>query len=70
MSLSCDLYFLRLQKLSENKLKSLFTELQFQDKEELKLKRLMADGLDKEGLREAEVRRKFKGFQYYSKLDI
>jgi hypothetical protein len=50
-----------LQKLSESKLKSLFTELQFQDKEELKLKRLKADGQDKEGLMEAEIRRKFKG---------
>jgi hypothetical protein len=35
--------------------------LQFQDKEELKLKRLKADGQDKEGLMEAEIRRKFKG---------
>jgi len=47
--------------LSENKLKSLFTELQFQDKEELKLKRLKADGQDKDGIMEADVRRKLKG---------
>jgi len=33
------------------------------DKDEIQLKRLKADGMDKEGLKEAEVRKKLKGIQ-------
>lgn len=40
-------------------MKSLFSELKLQDKEELQLKRLKADNLDKSGLKEAELRKKF-----------
>ncbi|CAG7641546.1 unnamed protein product [Allacma fusca] len=50
-----------LQKLTETKLRSLYTDLQLQDKEEIQLKRLKAEGGDKEGLKEATLRRKFKG---------
>lgn len=45
-------------RLTEPKLKSLYSDLMIQDKEELTLKRLMSDGGDKEGLKEAEIRRK------------
>lgn len=37
----------------------MFSELKVQDKEELQLKRLKADNLDKDGLKEAEMRKKF-----------
>ena len=47
------------QRLSDAKLKSLYSELVVQDKEELQLKRLKADNLDKDGLKEAELRKKF-----------
>lgn len=47
------------QRLTEFKLKTLFSELKVQDKEELQLKRLKADNLDKDGLKEAELRQKF-----------
>ena len=47
------------QRLTEFKLKSLFSELKLQDKEELQLKRLKADNLDRNGLKEAELRTKF-----------
>lgn len=50
-----------LQKLSEGKLRSLYTDLLAQDKEEGTLKRLKSDGLDKDGLKEAAVRKKFRG---------
>nr|CAG4638581.1 EOG090X09CU [Cyclestheria hislopi] len=46
------------KRLVESKLKSLLSELKVQDKEELQLKRLKADGLDKDGLKEAELRKK------------
>ena len=45
--------------MTDFKLKSLFSELKLQDKEELQLKRLKADNLDKNGLKEAELRKKF-----------
>ncbi|CAL8085858.1 unnamed protein product [Orchesella dallaii] len=48
------------QKVSETKLRSLYTDLLAQDKEESTLKRLKSDGLDKDGLKEASVRKKFK----------
>ena len=47
------------QRLTEFKLKNIFSELKVQDKEELQLKRLKADNLDKEGLKESEIRKKF-----------
>ena len=49
-----------LQRLTEPKLKRLLSELKVQDKEELTLKKLKADGLDKDGLKEADVRMKLK----------
>ena len=44
-------------KLNDNKLKQLFSELKVHDKEHLALKRLKADNGDKDGLREAEIRK-------------
>lgn len=49
------------QRLTEPKLKSLFSELKIHDKEELAWKRLAAEGLDKDGLKEAELRKKLTG---------
>ena len=49
------------QRLTEPKLKSLFSELKIHDKEELTWKRLKAEGMDKEGLKEAELRKKLIG---------
>lgn len=40
-------------------MKSIFSELKIHDKEEITLKRSKAEGLDKEGLKEAELRKKF-----------
>lgn len=51
--------FIFLQRLNDPKLKTLFSELKVQDKEELQLKRLKADNLDKDGLQEAALRKKF-----------
>jgi hypothetical protein len=42
-------------------LKSLFSELKIHDKEEVTWKRLKAEGLDKDGLKEAELRKKLTG---------
>jgi hypothetical protein len=39
----------------------LFSELKIHDKEELAWKRLKAEGLDKDGLKEAELRKKLTG---------
>ncbi|KAK8746877.1 hypothetical protein OTU49_016873 [Cherax quadricarinatus] len=50
-----------LKRLSEPKLKSLLSELKVQDKEEMTLKKLKTDGADKEGLKEAELRKKLRG---------
>lgn len=47
-----------LQRLTEPKLKSLFSDLTIHDKEEIILKRVKSEGGDKEGLKEAEMRRK------------
>ncbi len=44
--------------MNENKLVRLFSELKLLDKEHLALKRLKADNGDKDGLREADVRKK------------
>lgn len=45
-------------RLTEPKLKSLYSDLMIHDKEEITLKRVKSEGGDKEGLREAELRRK------------
>lgn len=46
------------QRLSETKLKSLFGELKLHDKEEITWKHLRAEGKDKDGMKEAELRKK------------
>ncbi|KAL4716283.1 hypothetical protein ACJJTC_014763 [Scirpophaga incertulas] len=46
------------QRLTEPKLKSLYSDLMIQDKEEITFKRFKNDGGDKDGLKEAELRRK------------
>ncbi|XP_045449241.1 alpha-2-macroglobulin receptor-associated protein isoform X1 [Melitaea cinxia] len=46
------------QRLTEPKLKSLYSDLSIQDKEEITLKRVRGEGGDKDGLKEAELRRK------------
>jgi len=48
-------------RLTEPKLKSLFTELKIQDKEELNWKQLGGQHKDKDGLKEAELRQKLIG---------
>merc|ERR1712117_476133 len=48
-------------KLTEGKLKSLYSELKMQDKQELTLKRVRAEQGDKDGAMEAEVRKAFTG---------
>jgi len=45
--------------LPENKLAKLYSQLKLQDKEELTLKKLKAEGGDKAGLKEADVRQRF-----------
>ncbi|XP_076042461.1 alpha-2-macroglobulin receptor-associated protein [Oratosquilla oratoria] len=47
--------------LSAPKLRTLLTDLKAQDKAELTLKKVKADGGDKEGLKEAELRKKLRG---------
>lgn len=49
------------QRLTEPKLKSLYTELKIHDKEELAWKQLNAQHQDKDGLKEAELRKKLIG---------
>jgi len=51
-------------KLTENKLKHLYVELKTHDKEVMALKKLKADDMDKEGLRESEVRKRFNGIMF------
>lgn len=46
-------------RLAESKLEKLYSQLKVHDKNELTLKKLKAEGSDKEGLKEAEVRKKF-----------
>ncbi|XP_068623347.1 alpha-2-macroglobulin receptor-associated protein isoform X2 [Battus philenor] len=46
------------QRLTDPKLKSLYSDLMIQDKEEIILKRVKSEGGDKEGLKEADLRRK------------
>lgn len=50
--------------MTEKKLKALHTELKVHDKEAMALKKLKAENMDKEGLREAEIRKKFNGIMY------
>merc|ERR1712062_143370 len=50
-------------KLSERKLKQLHTELKVHDKEQMALKKLKTEGSDKEGIREAEIRKQFNASQ-------
>merc|ERR1719187_63502 len=45
--------------LAEGKLERLYSKLKVQDKDELTMKKLKTEGGDKEGIKEAEVRRKF-----------
>nr|XP_053632976.1 alpha-2-macroglobulin receptor-associated protein-like [Cherax quadricarinatus] len=59
-----------LKRLSEPKLKSLLSELKVQDKEEMTLKKLKTDGADKEGLKEAELRKKLRGWLRTSFADV
>lgn len=47
--------------MSDQKLKSLMAELKVQDKEEVTLKKLKHEGGDKEGLKEAELRKRLRG---------
>lgn len=49
------------QRLSDPKLKSLYSELKIHDKEEAAWKRLRSEGKDKDGLKEAELRKKLLG---------
>lgn len=44
--------------MTESKLKSILGELKIHDKEEMALKRAKAEGMDKEGLKEADLRKK------------
>ncbi|XP_055586555.1 alpha-2-macroglobulin receptor-associated protein [Uranotaenia lowii] len=48
-------------RLTEPKLKSLYTELKIQDKEEIAWKQLNSQHKDKEGLKEADLRKKLIG---------
>ncbi|KAK7066466.1 Low-density lipoprotein particle receptor binding [Halocaridina rubra] len=57
-----------LKRLSEPKLKSLLSELKVHDKEEMTLKKLKLDSLDKDGLKEAELRKKLRGIMVRYKL--
>lgn len=45
-------------RLTETKLKSLYSDLMIQDKEEITQKRVKSEGGDKEGFKEADLRRK------------
>lgn len=49
-----------IKKLPAEKLKSLYTDLKFQDKEELSWKKIKAEGLDKNGLKESLILASFK----------
>ncbi|KAJ8866819.1 hypothetical protein PR048_032680 [Dryococelus australis] len=53
--------FFFFQRLTETKLKSLYSELKIQDKEEIAWKQIKTGGLDKDGLKEAQLRKKLTG---------
>ena len=57
-------------KLNENKLTRLFSELKVLDKEHLALKRLKAENGDKDGLREAEMRKKVTFVSFRLECDL
>nr|CAD7399553.1 unnamed protein product [Timema poppensis] len=57
----CTVFVVSVARLTEPKLKSLFSELKIHDKEELLWKKLKTEGKDKEGLKEAEMRKKLIG---------
>ncbi|KAG8228188.1 hypothetical protein J437_LFUL008626 [Ladona fulva] len=48
-------------RLTEPKLKSLYSELKIHDKEEITWKRLKNEGMDKDGLKEADMRKRLVG---------
>jgi hypothetical protein len=48
----------------------LFSELKIHDKEEVAWKRLKAEGFDKDGLKEAELRKKLTGKRHSRVLRI
>lgn len=54
-----------LQLYSGPKLADLYAELKIQDKTELELKKLKAEDMDKDGIKEAEVRRRLMGEEIY-----
>jgi len=60
------------KKLPTEKLKSLYTDLKFQDKEELAWKKQKAEGLDKGGLKESLILNSFKAIleKYYLQDDF
>jgi len=53
-----------IKSLTNQKLKALHTELKVHDKEAMALKKLKAENMDKDGLREAEIRKKFNGIMH------
>ncbi|EEB17579.1 alpha-2-macroglobulin receptor-associated protein precursor, putative [Pediculus humanus corporis] len=58
------------RRLTDVKLKSLFSDLKIHDKEEIAWKRFKSDGNDKDGLKEAELREKLIGIMStYSLLE-
>lgn len=64
------IHHLFFQRLSETKLKSLFGELKLHDKEEITWKHLRAEGKDKDGMKEAELRKKLMNIMsMYNLLD-
>lgn len=55
-------FYLCIQRLSEPKLKSFYSDLKLHDKEEIAYKHFIATGnSDKDGLKEAELRKKLIG---------
>lgn len=59
-------FFFNFQRLSEPKLKSFYSDLKLHDKEEIAYKHYIAAGnSDKEGLKEAELRKKLIGIEIF-----
>lgn len=57
-----------LQRLTDPKLQSLFSDLKIHDKEEIAFKHAKSDGKDETGLEEARMRKKLIGKQLMIKL--
>lgn len=61
------------QRLSDAKVQSLFGELKLHDKEEITWKHLRAEGKDKDGLKEAQLRDKLKtimtNYGFFDQID-